>query len=75
MSSAVLQGEIDQLVKQGYRVVSQTESTAQLVRPKRFSIIWALIAMPIFYLPYHLLLKKERQTYLRVEADGHVHKS
>lgn len=63
----------------GYRVVSQTDTTAQLVRPKRFSFMWFLFwsivtlgAGIILYPLYHLALKRETQVYLTVAPDGHV---
>lgn len=37
-----LRFQIDHYVGQGYRVVSQTPTTAQLVKPKKFSLFWAL---------------------------------
>lgn len=51
--------EIKKYVKSGYRVVNQTNTTAQLVRPKRFSCLWAslwFLALGIgliFYLFYY----------------------
>jgi len=45
MASSVgdLQQAIRGYVSDGYMVVSQTPDTAQLVRPKRFSFLWALL--------------------------------
>lgn len=45
---AVLQAEIDRYVRRGYRVVSQTPRTAQLVRPKRFALLPFLVAAGVF---------------------------
>ena len=74
---AALQERIDYYLKRGYRVVSQTDTTAQLVRPKRFSFVWFLVSILTFvgwipYLFYHLFLKRERQVYLHVDGVGIV---
>ena len=68
---AALQQAIGEYLRQGYRVLSQTDSTAQLVRPKKFSVVWFLLTVG-FYLFYHILVKKERQVYLQVDASGAV---
>lgn len=38
----LLEQQIDGHLQRGYRVVSQTDTAAQLVRPKSFSFIWAM---------------------------------
>ena len=44
-----LQEHIGWYVKeQGYQVVSQTETSAQLVKPKKFSLGWALLWFLVF---------------------------
>ena len=63
-------------VGRGYAVVSRTETTAQLVRKKRFSLLACLlllltVAGPIFYCLYFLLIKKDKQVYLYIE-DGKI---
>jgi hypothetical protein len=40
--SRKLDGEIDAYVQAGYRLVAGSSSTAQLIKPKTFSFIWAL---------------------------------
>jgi hypothetical protein len=75
--SAALQARINFYVGMGYRVISQTDTTAQLVRPKRFSLVWFLIWLLLligwlFYLFYHLFLKREIQVYLSVDELGRV---
>lgn len=74
---AALQARINTYVGQQYRVVSQTDYSAQLVKPKRFSFVWFLVWVLTvggwpFYLLYHIFLKRERQAYLVVDESGRV---
>ena len=69
---AALQAEIDLLVRQGYRVVSQSESAAHLVKAKKFSIIWALIWFVLAVFPFVIYLlyyvfKWDHRVYLVVD--------
>lgn len=72
----MLQERINHYVAKGYRVVSQTETSAQLVRPKTFSFVWAFLWFLLFgvgllvYILYYAT-KKDRALYLYVE-DGKV---
>lgn len=72
-----LEKHIAWYVGQGYHVVSQTETSAQLVKPKRLSIVWALIWLIvgmglglILYLLYYVS-KRDKQVYLTV-TEGRV---
>lgn len=71
-----LQEHINWYVSQGYRVVSQTETSAQLVKPKQFSFVWALLWFLclgiglIVYLLYYAT-KKDQSVYL-IETSGLV---
>ncbi len=73
----ILQNRINQYVKQGYRVVSQTDTTAQLIKPKQFSCLWAtlwflLLGIGILiYLFYYASIRDE-QIYLKVDMYGMV---
>jgi type VI protein secretion system component VasF len=72
-----LQERVRHYVGQQYRVVSQTDTTAQLIKAKRFSLVWFLIWCCtvvgwLGYLFYHLFLKRERQVYLMVDSQGRV---
>ena len=66
-----LRHQVEHYVAQGYRVVSETPESAQLVRPKRFSLLWFLVWFlflpPLFggliYLGY-FASKRDRQVYL-----------
>jgi hypothetical protein len=71
-----LQEHINWYVSQGYQVTAQTETSAQLVKPKRFSLIWAFLWFLalgvglIVYLFWHVS-KRDKTVYLYVE-DGQV---
>jgi hypothetical protein len=54
---------------QGYRVISETPTSAQLVRPRRFNPM-EFIAMPLYALEY--LGQRDRDVYLSVATDGTV---
>ena len=75
---AALQAEIDIFVRQGYRVVSQSESAAYLLKNKKFSIMWALIWFVIAVFPFVIYLiyyvfKWDHRVYLVVDpATGKV---
>lgn len=72
----LLAQEIQKYVRQGYRVVNQTNTTAQLVRPKKFSCLaatlWTLLLGIglIFYLFWYAS-KKDDTVYLQV-IDGKI---
>jgi hypothetical protein len=74
----VLQERVNHYVDQQYRVISQTETAAQLVKPKRFSVVWfllwCLLALVggLVYIIYHAFMKRERQVYLQVDEHGRV---
>lgn len=73
---AVLEREVVSYVKRGYRVVSQTDSTAQLVRPKKFSFAIFLILLltgigPIIYIAWYFA-KRDRAVFITVDERGRV---
>lgn len=74
----ILQDEVRKAAKDGYRVVSQTEWSAQLVRPKRFSVVWFLIWLllalfPVaLYLVYHFGIKRDPQLLIEVDECGWI---
>jgi len=74
---AILQREISRYLKRGFRVVSQTETTAQLVKPKSFSFLWAFLWLLmlgvglIVYLIYYWS-KRDETVYLEVDELGRV---
>lgn len=72
-----LQNAIAGYTVQGYRVVSQTDTTAQLVKPKSLSCLLAVVlfilgVVPlILYLIYYMA-SKDSQVYLTVDEFGTV---
>jgi len=78
--TAILDQQIQQYQKQGYRLVSRTSTTAQLAKEHEFSCCLALILVLlvigiILYLLYYLTAKKEHYVFLEVDEYGKVHTS
>lgn len=78
--SAILDQVVRQYQKRGYRLVSKTETTAQLSRQHQFSCCLALILVVlvigiILYLIYYLTAKKEYYVFIEVDEYGQVHTS
>ncbi len=75
-----LQDHINWYVRQGYRVVSQTDTAAQLVRQKQFSMMWFLLGLlavgvgAVLYIIYYTL-KRDTTVYLTVQTDGTVRRA
>jgi hypothetical protein len=53
----------------GYRVTSETPTSAQLVKPKHFNPV-EFLAMPIYLIEY--IGQKEKTVYIAVGATGNV---
>ncbi len=74
--TAALQAQINEYVRKGYVEQSQTETSAQLVKPKSFSFGWAFLWFLFFgigllvYVLYYIM-KSDGAIYLYVE-DGKV---
>jgi len=73
----ILQNEVQKYIRQGFRVISQTETTAQLVRPKRFSFLWAflwLLLLGVGLIVYLLWYwsRRDETVYLQVDEQGRV---
>ena len=49
--SNLLQREIQKYVKDGWRVQSSTATTAQLVKPKKFSFLFFIVLLILMVLP------------------------
>jgi uncharacterized BrkB/YihY/UPF0761 family membrane protein len=80
MAITPLRQEIDQLVRDGYRVVAETETSAQLVKPKVFSFVWALIwflllGFGLLIYIFYYLAKKDTTVYLSVTPDGSIQRA
>ena len=73
----ILEDAIAYYVRQGYRVSSQTENTAQLIKPKQFSLLAAIILFLIYIIPFLLYLlyhlaQKDKTVYLVVNEKGKI---
>lgn len=78
--SAILDREITNYQKQGYRLISQTETTAHLSKQHQFScclavILTFLVIGIVLYLLYYLTKKKESYLLLEVDEFGRVKQS
>jgi len=74
---AILEREILKYVRQGYRVAAQTDTTAQLVKPKQFSCLLATILLLLILLPliiyiFIYMASKDQTVYLTVDDQGKV---
>jgi hypothetical protein len=75
--SAILDAEVMKYARRGYEVRSRTQTTAQLVKPKKFSFIWALVWFLLFgiglivYLLYYWG-KRDQTIYLEVDERGKI---
>jgi hypothetical protein len=75
---AVLQKAISEYVSRGYRVMSLSDYTAQLVKPKTFSCLWSFLWLLLFgvglivYLLWYAA-KRDQNVFLTVDEIGRVH--
>lgn len=77
MRRNVLEQEIQRYVRSGYRVMSQTETSAQLVKPKKFHLLLAIILLLAMVLPFVIYLlmymaAKDKTVYITVDSQGRV---
>jgi hypothetical protein len=75
---ARMEEEIARLTRQGYVIINRTQTSAQLRRPKHFSIWWALFwfliggfGLPL-YIAWYLLVKRDRLAFVRITPEGRV---
>jgi predicted amidophosphoribosyltransferase len=74
---AILEQAIAKYSSSGYRVVSQTDTTAQMVKPRVFSCLWSLLWLLFFgigliiYILYYLS-KRDGIIYLSVDRNGQL---
>lgn len=64
-------------VRDGYRLASRTPTTAQLVKPKRFSCLLFLVLSLVILLPGLLYVlwfavSKDKSVFLEVNPDGSI---
>lgn len=76
---AVLDGQIAKYSKKGYRVVSRTDTAAQLVRPKQFSCLLAtlsflVIGIGFIIYVFYCMGQKDHSIYLSIDEYGKVRK-
>ena len=69
--AAILEKVIAYYVRHGYRVVARTDVSAQLVKPKEFSFLLAMVSLLVAYLLYYLA-KKDQTLYVFVTEEGKV---
>lgn len=77
MRRNILEQEIQKYVRKGYRVMSQTDTSAQLVKPKKFSALLAVLLLILMVLPFivYLLMymaSKDKTVYITVDAQGRI---
>ena len=82
---ATLNKGIEKYVRGGFRVESQTDTTAQLVKPKRVSCLWVTIMLILSLLLVGLILlllyfiwyivQKDEQVYLQVDENNKLHET
>ncbi len=71
-----LDDRIFQYAKGGYRVVHRDDNSVQLLRPKTFSFLWALVWFFIglgtgfFLYLFYYLAKKDKAVYIEVADSG-----
>ena len=74
--SAILDAEVMKYARMGYEVRARTQTTAQLVKPKKFSFIWALVWFLLFgigliiYLLYYWASASRGSTWRLTSAGG-----
>lgn len=75
--SEILDKEIRGYVKSGFRVISRTDTTAQLVKPKKFSLLIAVICLLLAVFPFIIYLlwymaAKDKTIYIEVDPNGKI---
>ncbi len=71
----ILEKEISRYARQGWRIISRTETSAQMVRDKQASCLLAFILALFFLLPailYLLLYKGSENLYIEVDERGKI---
>lgn len=74
---AILDARVAMYTPHGYRVVQQTESSVQLVKPKEFSALAAIVSFLLFgigllvYVIYYAA-QRDKTAYITVDEFGNV---
>ena len=69
----ILQQAIRHYYDKGFRVVTQTDTTAQMVRKKEFSCLWFVLSIILLigWLVYLLWYWSQKDQYIYVEVDDY----
>lgn len=67
----ILDREVLKYVRQGFRVASQSDTTASLVKPKNFSLFGCIFLLGLLYLPFYWAAK-DKALYLSVDDQGKI---
>jgi len=73
----ILEREIGIYGKRGFHVVSRTDTTAQLMRPKQFSCLWAtlwflLFGVGLLIYVFYYMSKSDEVVNIFVDEDGRI---
>lgn len=73
----ILQIEINRYLQRGFNVLSQTQTTAQLIKPKKFSCLLATLGLLLFGVGFLIYIfyyasQKDTQLYIQVLDDGTI---
>jgi hypothetical protein len=75
----ILQREITHYRRRGFNVISQTQTSVSLLKPKKFSLLVALLTLIfgvgiglLVYIIYFIGIKKDETVYLNVDEHGKV---
>ena len=76
--SAILDAVVMKYARIGYEVRSRTQTTVQLVKPKKFSFFWALVWFLLFGIGLIVYLifywsERDQTIYLEVGEHGTIH--
>ena len=73
-AQAELQAEVVRLAGQGYVVASQTTTSAQLVKRKRFNLLLFVVLLAIPYLLIYAM-QKDQTVFLDIDPSGKLQRS
>lgn len=73
----ILQDQIAKYSRKGYQIVSQTDTTAQMRKPKSFSFLWAflwflLFGVGILVYIFYYMAKKDTIVFIEVDEEGRI---
>ena len=77
---AILERKIAEYINKGFRLQSRSDTTAQLIKPKKFSFLLAALGLLFWGLGLILYLlyfwsRKDQVVFLQVDAQGKIHDS